>query len=596
MADAVVVLALTPVQSFIAEARRASDLYVGSQTLVQLAKAAAQAIGPDRLIYPAPLNGVLPDDVPNVIVARVDAAVAEQVARKAHEALRRRWGELTEEARQVLVNYVTPDRTWEETWKRQVDHHWQVFWVVVSMDGQGYGKTYQTARAALDALKRSRIFPQVIEPGARDSLSGAREALHRDGESAKDYWATVAQKVGPTRLRPEGRERLDAIGATKRFCSLAKFFPSTSTVASADFLEIARRKAAGPLTSYRQAIEEVLGTRHIVRPADDLWPYDGDLFFQETLTEERLRDSYHRIEHPDKLGPARQRLGQLHQAVGGPPSPYYAVFVLDGDGMGAHIRGLLERPDPEDAHREFSRRLAEFARVVPDVMDQEFRRGVLGSDAGSDTGLRGRDFLVYNGGDDVLAFAPLSGAVRMAQALAQRFSQQVPDCTASAGVAVVHHLYPLDAALAAAREAERLAKGVAGKAAVAVTVLRRSGERITMRSRWADLGNLFDTLVDHFATGRLSSRFAYDLAERAPTVTALPPDARRAALKQLVYRHKADTLADPDGLVDQLGRWAQALDGQTPPEKAAGLEIPQGLAELARWVLFARFVAQGGIG
>ena len=40
MPDAVLIFTFSPIQSFIAEARRASDLYVGSQILVRLAKAA----------------------------------------------------------------------------------------------------------------------------------------------------------------------------------------------------------------------------------------------------------------------------------------------------------------------------------------------------------------------------------------------------------------------------------------------------------------------------------------------------------------------------------------------------------------------------
>jgi len=228
--------------------------------------------------------------------------------------------------------------------------------------------------------------------------------------------------------------------------------------------------------------------------------------------------------------------------------------------------------------------------------------------------------VVYAGGDDVLAFLPLSEAIPAARELYALFTGYAeakngnfksdsngflkwedeillvpgPNITLSAGLAVVHHLYPLDAALAAAREAERAAKAVPGKAAVAVRVLKRSGETVTVRSRWESIGGLFDELVGHFAGERLSSRFAYELSERAPVVTALSADARKAAIKQLVKRHKSDRLSDPDGLVERLGEWAQALDDQTPRESVDGVEVPQGLAELARWAVFARFVAQGG--
>lgn len=599
MGEALLILTLTPVQSFIAEARRTSDLYVGSQILVQLVKAAAEQIGPQRLVYPAPLNGSLPDDLPNVLVARVDGARAEQTALEACQALQAKWKELADAARKALETYAPSDRKWNDIWDRQVESLWQVFWVTVPMDSLEYRQAYLTGTAALAAVKRSRVFPQVEEPGPKDSLSGRREVLHRQGESEKDYWSTVAANVGPSRLRPDGRERLDAIGAIKRFCPLAnRSFPSTSTVASADFLERVRQKAREQLGSYRQIIEWVLGSfLYSVRPHDQQWPYDGDLLLLETLTEHALRDSYGGLERPQDLERARQALRELYRAAGERPSLYYAVLVLDGDSMGAHIRELLQRADPEAEHRQFSRQLTQFANEVPQVMDEVFRRATWPGHSASDgSGIRGRDFLVYNGGDDVLTFAPLAVALPMAKALAEKFSKTVQGCSASGGVALVHHRYPLSGALAAAREAESIAKAVKGKGAVAVTLMRRSGERITVRSRWGDLGDHFETLVSYFAQRHLSSKYAYDLAGLAPALTALPADGRRASLKQLVYRHRARTLADPDSLVDRLAAWAEALDEQTPPEYGDNGPTPQGLTELARWTVLARFVAQGGAG
>ena len=599
MTNAILIFTFSPIQSFIAEARRAADLYVGSQMLAEMARAAAEAIGTDHLVYPAPLNGRLSADAPNVIVAVAPQDQAEVLAQEAHKALKKKWADFTEQSLQK--SELPADPTWQAIWARQTnpDHLWQVYWVAVPMEPDGYSQAYETARRALDAVKHSRTFPQVEEPGNKDSLSGAREALHQDGQSAKQYWSIVATKVTAAKLRPEGRERLDAIGATKRFCDLAnQSFPSTSTIASADFRERAKSVQAGTqLALYRAAVEAALGSfLHAPRDNDLLWPYDGDLFFLDTLALKRLEDSYHGVEHPDRLNDARWALRDLYDAAGSRPSPYYAVIVLDGDSMGAHITRLLEQPEPEGAHRAFSRQISAFAQRAPAVLGSAFRQTVSvsqSSSAATDDQV-GREFLIYNGGDDVLALTPLALALPTAQALAQAFEDYVPGCHASAGIAIAHHLYPLDVALQAARAAERAAKGVEGKAAVAVTVIKRSGETVTLRSKWDSLGGLFDELVAHFAQKRLSSRFAYDLSSRAHIVTALEADARRAMLKQLVGRHKTDQLQDPARLTDDLADWAQALDGQTPPEKIDGADVPQGLAELARWVVFARFVAQGG--
>jgi CRISPR-associated protein Cmr2 len=600
MTDAVLIFTFSPVQSFIAEARRAADLYVGSQILVQMARAAAQAIGLQHLIYPAMLNGRLPDDVPNVLVARVAYGQAADIAQRAQEALFEQWREFTRAARNTLKAHQPTDAVWEAIWERQANNLWQVFWVAVPISEGGYRKAYQEARDALDAVKHSRVFAQVEEPNAKDSLSGKREALHLGGQTAKQYWSDIARKVTAARLRPDGRERLDAIGATKRFCKLAEraAIVSTSTIAGADFRERARHAAGIQLALYRKAIEEVLD-RYLYAPRkhDIQWPYDGDLLFLESLAEERLKDSYHGLERPEKLEEARRALREVYKAAGSRPSPYYAVIVLDGDSMGEHITGLLETSKPEEAHGEFSGQLASFAGQVPSVLGQTFREAVpMTAAVGRSDREIGGEFLIYNGGDDVLALAPLSLALPMAQALAAHFADLVPGCTASAGIAIVHHLYPLDAALAAAREAERTAKRMPDKAAVAITVLKRSGEAVTLRSKWQSLGTLFEELVAHFAEKRLSSRFAYDLSSRAHIVTALPAEARKATLKQLVERHKTDALtgANAKALVEALAQWAQTLDGQTPPEIVDSASVPQGMAELSRWIVFACFVAAGG--
>src|SRR5581483_53144 len=100
-------------------------------------------------------------------------------------------------------------------------------------------------------------------------------------------------------------------------------------------------------------------------------------------------------------------------------------------------------------------------------------------------------FLVYGGGDDVLALVPLQYVMDIAQklkeayreafegwpeeALPVRDGKRIP-FTISAGIAIAQHLDPLDAALTQARHAEKqIAKRVPNKAALGVSVLKRSG-------------------------------------------------------------------------------------------------------------------------
>ncbi|MGQ9532518.1 MAG: type III-B CRISPR-associated protein Cas10/Cmr2 [Desulfotomaculales bacterium] len=575
MPDAVLIFTFGPVQSFIAEARRTADFFAGSRILVELARAAGgvlEAEGRGRLVYPT----VLGEDVPNKLVAVVPWEKVNSVAGATQAAFFDRWRRIADEARHELEPLgPPPDDVWRAIWERQTTNFWEVYWAAASLEGRTYAEAYGEAERVLAGAKRTRTFGPSEERGLKDSLSGRREALHTRDLDAKRYWAEVGRSRGVTGavLRREGRERLDAVGAVKRFWPVARGqeFPSTSTVAAADFLERAR----GKLNPYRKAVEALLG-KHLYRPRpkDPEWPYDGDLFYLETLTENRLRDSYG-LEKPDPVlvERARTELRDLYKQVGASPTPYYGLLVLDGDGMGERIAACLEKDHPEEAHRRLSDSLLAFSDRVKDLA------AMFGAS------------LVYNGGDDVVALAPLSEVLPFARSLAEEFertSQNNPvPGTASAGVAIAHHLYPLDAVVQAARRAEAKAKEVEGKAALCVTVLKRSGVMVTIRSRWEDFWPVFGDLANVFREdgpqkAALAGRFAYDVALAAEVL--LEADEKfRAELKRLVARHRNPRhpdSPDPEEWTDRLHGWAQSL--------------PEGPAELGRWLILARFIAQGG--
>lgn len=564
MPDAVLIFTFSPVQSFIAEARRASDLYVGSHILVCLAKAAAAVMQRQgTLIYPVTLGDDLADDVPNKLVARVAWEEAETIAENAKKALLSEWTRIADTAKNDLMRKnPLPDAVWHDIWARQVTHLWEIYWAAASMDGRSYRDTYDEANRAVDAAKHARMFEAAEEYGVKDTLSGCREALHATKASAREYWAEIGEQVGAAKLRPGGRERLDAIGAVKRFCEIAEqsHFPSTSTVASADFL----RRAHGQLTNYRETIDLLLDS-HLYRVQEDPdWPYDGDLLFMETLAAQRLQNGYGASAlNDDWLQEARKTLSRLYATVKQRPSPYYSIIALDGDGMGERVSKCAEEMD----HQDLSRTLSEFAGRVRPIIDSHHGN------------------LIYNSGDDVLALAPLSMAFALAQSLARTFAQ-VTNGSASAGVAIAHHLYPLGTVLQAARGAENQAKQVKGKNAVCARVLKRSGETVEMRSSWEAVGETFADMLRLFqgdAQGEpLSSKCAYDVLRAAYAL----PDADekcRAELKRLLTRHrngKHPQAPQPDEWADRLRAWAANLPGK--------------FEELGHWLVFARFVAQAG--
>lgn len=626
MTQSVLIFTFSPVQSFIAEARRTSDLFMGSRILVQLAQAAATAIreAGGSLIYPAALtDGSWPQDVPNKLVARVPAAGAAEAARRGQNALLERWRRLADSAEKFLRGQKpTPDALWETIWQRQRDHFWDITWAAAQETNGGYAAAYREASRALDAAKHARLFDQVMETGRKDSLSGQRAALRTNNQDAPAYWTSLAENPAITaaRLQPQGRERLDAIAAVKRFSQQARDagFPSTSTVASLDF----RRVAQPYLMAYQMELVAGLG-KGIYRPAQDPsdsdWPFDGDLLYLDTLMAERLRSSYS-LEAPANLDRLRRALRDLYASVGWRPSPYYAIIALDGDSMGQRVTDCLADPTcAEEQHRALSLSLSQFAAHV------QRQVGHSGLDvANPATPLYAR--LIYNGGDDVLAMAPLSTAFDVARTLAGWF-EQMTGGSCSAGVSIAHHLFPLGRALQAARQAERQAKHLRStsdrsreKAAVCVRMLKRSGEEYDVRSRWdsAPVGGAFDQIVKHFQVKTLSTRLAYEVLEQAPVAVGLPADAQAALLKRLLGRHKNAGLSREDvaQIANDLVGWSLALDDVIPRQEASEPAAdfaktargqgpaddteqpasgpPAGFLEMARWLVLARFVAQRG--
>jgi CRISPR-associated protein Cmr2 len=570
MTDTLFVFTFGPVQSFIAEARRGQDLWAGSHILSQLARAALGGLqqAGATLIYPT--EAVLNDpntSVPNKLVVRLNGQNPKQASAAAENALNVEWRHICQKASTRAGKWIPkPDEIWWNIWNRQTASFWECHWAALPVEC-AYGHAYRKVNTLLDAAKRARVFEQTSEDGAKDSLSGRRSALrtlHRGTDAdAREYWRSVSSQLEQPDLRPDGREMLDALGFIKRF-GLDIPIPSVSSIAANEFLG-RPVNCSDELDNHRQAVEKLLGNKlHKVPSAYDLWPYDGDLLFLETFVPERLKDSYDgfitTIDAP-ALKRARESLQKLHVKAGSAPSPYYAIVMLDGDNIGSRIDEL----EHANEHSTFSQKINSFAGEVPDIIK------------------KASGALIYAGGDDVLALLPLNKAIETAHQLAKGFEKHTAGRSASAGIAIAHHLSPLSTALREARAAESFAKGLKDKNAVSVHVSKRSGEMLRVRCKWNDV-NVFQDITSAIRNNLLSSKVGYDL-RRDAQVFATVDDAFKAEIKLVIKRHTntrgkdKSPVWDESGLISQCQSWAGTL------------EFP---AMFADWVLVARFMAAGG--
>ncbi|MBX3057905.1 MAG: type III-B CRISPR-associated protein Cas10/Cmr2 [Anaerolineae bacterium] len=669
--QALLLFTIGPVQDFIAAARRTQDLWMGSYVLAYLSYEAMAAIReaagynpeqpeeqPDPILFPAldehPFTKGAAQSreqrrlltlatLPNKFTAQVASIEQGQAwARLAHCRVIEKWQEIAAAVEGKVPGSLVPGvdwKGWQETWKKQIaPESWlELYWIVYpnSTPPVSFGELNKRAEQALAARKGLRDFTAATERGERDSITGRRaalsspaqqprrdlrqqwqklgEALHREGiNKSSDYSGLSAA------LSTQGHEYLSAIDATKRFAQRFFFdphwglrgaFPSTSSIASAVFRQKllntpAMKNACDEFVDNLRKIKgdngekipETLAQDGLPRLYTDfgkhpLLEYDGDLFYPDTYTDKRLKDDYNITFSQDAVVKLSRNVSVLRdtakkQKIALPPT-YYGLLVMDGDRMGQKLAATKTVSE----QRRISQDLMKFAlgQVQLIVEDQYLGR------------------VVYAGGDDLMAFLPLEHVLDAADALNQVF-REATGFEASAGVAIAHHLAPLDRVLQVAREAEKLAKGRYGRNSIVFSVLKRSGEQLDVGTHWdykelsilPIVRQVRDYMQDEAIA--LSARFAFDADREAQALTNLEKKAHEKRLTVLLHRHSKNLAeADRHLLAGNLAQIAAGLQSQLRrnverDETEARNNPRSGTVELARWLLLARFLVAAAAG
>lgn len=207
-----------------------------------------------------------------------------------------------------------------------------------------------------------------------------------------------------------------------------------------------------------------------------------------------------------------ERSGQPREAT-----PFYALLLMDGDGMGKLLSNYKDRQE------DISKALAEFTQAVPGIVKQ----------------CNGK--LIYAGGDDVLALLPLDRAIECARGCREvymkvfddRFSaprkngNKVPqehETTISTAIEYTHMQTALGVVVRDAHKLlDEVAKTQCGRDGLACRVWKRGGPVLTWAQPWEMvLKTMGTTLVDEVKTlfqnnsndpARFSSKFFYKVRE-----------------------------------------------------------------------------------
>lgn len=552
-------IAFGPVQDFIASARRSRDLYAGSRLLSEAAGKAAEylanRIGYQNLIFPAPNN---PDHfkqlsasgIPNVVLIRIDHQAGD-CAKLAEGAINAARAYIQDRAKELLQPHEA-HIDWPTSLK-QLEDLLEVYWACVPLekDEKDYARARNRLAAVLAARKNTREFAPVGWGSSlpKSSLDGARETVIAE---ATEPWK---RKVG---IRPG--EELSGVDLVKRLWP-ERTFLSTSHVAALPYLEGLEKKGKlEALKFYLERLANLIGEEareewaHPVVRNTLLKDYDPRLLFIGRLGE--FLDG-----SGPKLEEARAVLSEIYRALG-EPLPYYVLLHADGDRMGEAIDHQSRQG--EQAHRRLSNKLAlDFAGRVQGIVE------------------RHKGCLVYAGGDDVLALLPLHTALPCAKTLAQTFSTAMKgfgekhNPTLSVGLAIVHHLEPLQDALELVRRAEKFAKeGSKGtlpelkRNALALAYSPRSGSERMVRGRWDEDPSLSKRLYryqDLFRLEQIPTKAGYELKALLDELDgvvgmekAVVLEAQRILKRKEIkpeYRRELDSLqtpADVARLADEL--------------------------------------------
>jgi len=509
MKNYLMMIHIGPVQDFIASARKLRDLWYGSYLLSELSKKVAQELYKKNagLIFPYPENSEkdLHEEsdmnVGNKVLATIQSESPKLFFQDIKTELIKFWREISKETIKRDKEYID-----HKLFDIQINEFPEIYGAWVLMEDEiDYNNARKEVESLLAARKCLRNFGQVDLSFFNDhgglpksSLDGVRESiLHPDFRLSQGD----RKKKGIKKY-----EELDALGWVKRYGTDSQdrlpHFESFSDLAIDPFYRgILKNKSIwDKLNKLHTLITEnipndelsKIDSKYSDAPLKNIGP--GILFKSRFNADHATDDSP--ISQP-KIKEITRHLQSIYKKAGGEPLPYASIIIGDGDWMGKSLSNLTEKKD----HQRFSEALNKFAKGTKEVVD-----------------VKNKGRLIYSGGDDVLAFAPLDTTFQCAADLQKLFVETMTPVfpnngspTFSIGIAIVHHIQPMGFSIEMARSAERMAKDN-GRNSLAVILAKRSGNPVEICQSW---NSKFVERLDEWITCHredlLPDKFAYEL-------------------------------------------------------------------------------------
>lgn len=450
-----------PVQSFIAQARKTTDLYAGSHILSELIDKAIKKFQEysGTIIFPNPVNQAKP----NRFLGKIEFSnELKKIGQEIEQTVRQEFIQMAESA---LNNAKITQKP--QGFDEQIHNQLEIFWLFEPVQGHDFTSAYENIEKNMGAIKNVRSFKQLAERGRKCSVDGEKNALfykkRENGQEPNHLNRDAVEVKNISDVIFAKGEALSAISLIKRFLYINKqSFPSVASIATLNVQE-----KLNQLTEYCEY-------KNFFK---DGW--DERLLYEENLTEKEIPKN--------KLNEAKSKHSQLHKVLKENEIKlykYYAILVFDGDRMGKILSGayLTDKTNLENYQSLISELLSKYAKWATDYVNK--------SSSGR---------TIYAGGDDFMGFINLEYLFEVLKELREKFEKDVNrvlkekytlkennlliDFTFSAGVCVAHYKTPLGVVLKTAKKMEDKAKE-AGRNTLGIAVLKHSGEQHETTINW----------------------------------------------------------------------------------------------------------------
>ena len=493
MTENLLLCSLRPVEKYISQVGRLSDLYAGSQILLQLSSKIA-----GKLVEKYDLDFVYPSDLergsfPNQFLLKGKINLKEE---ELDEQMKKYWYSAVDDLLAEHLPFVDN----KKDIRLQIIDYFSFNWVYYIAGTETYGQAYADVHHKFRAIKSGLGFNQLVSVAGDSSLK--KGEIGHKCSVCKEYNALfynidqehekTFEDIGPG--SEELKEELKIDNLNKRAVNLngrfsENYLAGNEVLCAVCFLKrcFGLKQQRGYKSRAEAALNRVISslqeeTDFNVNDYRDLFSdFDYKFFYPENVKQDLLGESGNTTA-ANNIGEVRQERKRIEEKIKQKNfrfPRYYAMLIFDGDNVGRWMSGEFLNEESD---------LFSFQKRLADILDEfnSYVASFLKGDKGS---------LVYAGGDDLLALTNIFNLFELLKKLRENYpgfmelmdSNIEQSAAASCGVVIAHYKYPLSKVIKRTRKMVQEAKefdNFGQKNSLAIELIKDSASRRKIIFPW----------------------------------------------------------------------------------------------------------------